>query len=233
MRRRPTEELLDHDLGTPGEIEQSLNDLWRINRWLGGISSSDLLLSRFFKRTGLTRARVLDVGSGDARLAAHLRARFAARDIFIEYFVLDRRLNHLRKGDPLGQGLCPVVADVFTLPFCDESFDVVMCNLFFHHFSGDAARRLLRRLASVACVAVIVNDLERGILPYLFIRLAYPFARSRLTRHDGPASVRQAYTREELCALAEAAGFRNFEIKRFHSFRLGMILWKAGVKTTA
>ena len=81
-------------------------------------------------------------------------------------------------------------------------------------------------MAQVARHAVIINDLQRNLLPYLFIRVAYPFARSRIPRFDGPASVRQAYTREELRRLAESAGFRNFEIERMGAYRLGMTIWK-------
>jgi hypothetical protein len=118
-----------------------------------------------------------------------------------------------------------VVADVFNLPFPEKSFEVVMCNLFLHHFSGELAGDLLRRLAAIASEAVLINDLARGLLPYLFIRVAYPFARSRITRHDGPASVRQAYTRQELRALAEAAGIREFAVHRLPLYRLGLTLW--------
>jgi hypothetical protein len=73
---------------------------------------------------------------------------------------------------------------------------------------------------------VLVNDLERHWLPYLFICSARPFARSRITRHDGPASVRQAYTRSEIEALAREAGFAHFETRRLLPFRWGLILWK-------
>src|SRR5690242_1412912 len=198
MRRITSAELLDDDLGTPGEISASLDDLWRINRRLGGVSSSLRMLDQFFSRTGARTARILDVGCGDSRLAGHLRAQLLHRGIQSDFFVLDRRMTHLKSGKPAAAGLRPVVADVFAMPFREASFDVVMCNLFLHHFSGETACELLRSLARVARSAVLVNDLERHILPYLFIRLAIPFARSRLTRHDGPASVRQAYTRAEL-----------------------------------
>lgn len=226
MRRTTSVELLDDDRGTPAEIERSLDDLWRINRWLGGVSSSLHLLERFFARTGPHPVRVLDVGAGDSRLAGRLQSELRRRNLRAEFVVLDRRWSHLRRGDPAASGLKPVVADVFNLPFPDGSFNVVMSNLFFHHFSGDAAQNLLRRLAGVASEAVVVNDLERNLLPYLFIRLGYPFARSPITRHDGPASVRQAYTRRELRALAEDAGFRDFEVRRLVPFRLGLTLWK-------
>ena len=79
---------------------------------------------------------------------------------------------------------------------------------------------------AVSKLAVLVNDLERHLIPYLFIRHARMFTRSRVTRHDAPASVRQAYTRDELARLATAAGFSNFEIRRLLPFRLGLTLWK-------
>src|SRR5579863_7856035 len=167
MRRTTTHELLDDDLGTPEEISASLDDLWRINRRLGGVSSSLRMLEHFFSRTGAHPVRILDVGSGDSRLAGSLRKELLERNIQTEFFALDRRLTHLASGRPLDAGLQPVVADVFALPFPERSFDVVMCNLFFHHFSGEHAQELLRSLAKVAGQAVLVNDLERHVLPYL------------------------------------------------------------------
>lgn len=226
MRRVTSAELLDDDRGTPAEIARSLDDLWRINRWLGGVSTNLRMLERFFARTGPHAVRVLDVGAGDSRLAGRLRRELQLRNLSAEFVVLDRRASHLRNGRPEALGLKPVVADVFNLPFAEGSFDLVMCNLFFHHFSGEGARELLRRLAAVAREAVIVNDLERHALAFCFIRLAYPFARSPITRHDGPASVRQAYTHTELRSLAEDAGFHDFEIVRLAPFRLGLTLWK-------
>lgn len=226
MRRIPTSELLDEDGGTAAEVARSLDDLWRINRWLGGVRSNLRLLERFFERAGKHPVRILDAGAGDSRLAARLCSELKRRKLRAEFVVLDRCHSHLRNGAPHVRGLSAVVADVFNLPFREGSFQVVMCNLFFHHFSGASAEQLLCRLASVASEAVIINDLERNWLPYLFIRVAYPFARSRITRHDGPASVRQAYTRGELGEIATRAGFRDFEIERFAPFRLGLTLWK-------
>ena len=226
MRRVTSIEWLDEDQGTPEEIRRSLEDLWRINRRLGGVSSCLRLLDHFFSRTGAHPVRILDVGSGDSRLAAHLRQELERRNIRAEFTVLDRRLSHLDGGRPVAAGLRPVVADVFSLPFLEHSFDVVMCNLFLHHFSGEQAQLLLRCLAAVAREAVLINDLERHVLPYLFIRFAIPFTRSRITRNDGPASVRQAYTREELAGLAESAGFRHFEAIRLPPYRLGLTVWK-------
>lgn len=226
MRRVLSQEWLDDDLGTPGEIQQSFDDLWRINRWLGGVSGCLCLLDRYFARRGSRCARILDVGSGDSRLAAHLQAELARRSLSVEFVALDRRLSHLRNANPSPAKLSRIVADASSAPFAENSFDVVICNLFLHHFSGDEAVKLLRRLAAIASDAVLINDLERHLLPLLFIRIAWPFARSRITRHDGAASVRQAYNKDELATLAGRAGFTSFEVERLPAFRLGLALWK-------
>jgi ubiquinone/menaquinone biosynthesis C-methylase UbiE len=226
MRRVPSQEWLDDDLGTPREIEQSFDDLWRINCRLGGVSGCLHLLDRYFTRRGSRQVRILDVGSGDSRLAARLKAELAHRNQNAEFVALDRRLNHLRNGNHSSGQLMKVAADAFNLPFAKESFEVVICNLFLHHFSEQKAVELLRRLSEIASDAVLINDLERHPLPYVFIRLAWPFARSRITRHDGAASVRQAYTKNELEALATRAGFADFEVERLSAFRLGLALWK-------
>jgi ubiquinone/menaquinone biosynthesis C-methylase UbiE len=226
MRRVPSQEWLDEDLGTPEEIRQSFDDLWRINRWLGGVSGCLRLLDRYFARRGSRHARILDVGSGDSRLASYLQGELSRRNRRVEFVALDRRLSHLRNGNPSAGKLSRVVADVMNFPFPEKSFEVVMCNLFLHHFSGDEAVELLRRFAGMASEAVLINDLDRHRLPYVFIRIAWPFARSRITRHDGAASVRQAYTQDELAALAGRAGFTSFEVERMPAFRLGLALWK-------
>lgn len=226
MQRIPTMELLDEDRGTPREVAESLQDLWRINRWLGGVSGSMILLLRFLARTRLRSARILDVGCGDARLAAALHNKLRPRDVAVRFFALDRRMSHLQSHRAALQDVTPLIGDAMQLPLAPGSMDGVMCNLFLHHFSGEDAKRLLRELASVAARAVLINDLERHAVAHFISRYFRPFSRSPITRHDAPASVQQAYTRDELRTLTEDAGFQDYDLLRLPKFRLGLILWK-------
>jgi SAM-dependent methyltransferase len=184
------------------------------------------LLARVFRRTGRRPLRVLEVGAGDGRLAGRVRQELRGQGIEADFFVLDRRLKHLQAGRPRSDGLHPVVANALTLPFKEGSFDLVTCNLLFHHFSGNQAVAFLRGLGSVAREAVLINDIERHWLPYLLIRMAPWFCRSRVSRLDGLASIRQAYIGPELEELASAAGFDDFEVHRIVPFRLGLVLWR-------
>jgi len=71
-----------------------------------------------------------------------------------------------------------------------------------HHFSGERAIQLLNTLASAARDAVMINDLHRHWLPWFFVRAVPWFWSHRVSRLDGAASVRQAYTAPELIDLA-------------------------------
>jgi ubiquinone/menaquinone biosynthesis C-methylase UbiE len=226
MRRVTSLEILDQGLASPEELEGNLNDLWRINRYLGGVACSRRLLGRFLDRAPKRNLRVLEVGAGDGRLAALLRRDLHRQGITAEFVVLDRRLDHLLAGSPGADGLHPVVADALSLPFAEGSFDLATCNLLFHHFSGGEALAMLRSLAATVSGAVLINDLERHWLAYLFVRFAPWFWRERVSRLDGMASVRQAYTRPELEVIAKAAGFTDFEVHRIAPYRLGLVLWK-------
>jgi len=233
MQRITSRELLDDDLGDPADVEASLLDLWRLNRRFGGVSGSLRLLDRFFARTGARQVRILDTGAGDGRLAAWLQQELARRGFEARFCVLDRRFSHLSYGQPSPDPLDRVAASALELPFQHGSFDVAMCNLFVHHFSGAALNALLREMMRVAREAVLVNDLERRWLPYLFIRYAPFAARSPITRHDGAASVRQAYTRRELAALAAGCGASSNEVMALPFFRVGVILWKESLRTAS
>lgn len=225
--------MLDLGLATRDEIKANFDDLWRINRYLGGVACSRRLLGRFFERATKRKLRVLDVGAGDGRLAAQLQSELARQGIAAEFVVLDRRLDHLLTGVPRAAGVKAVVADALALPFAEGSFDVATCNLLFHHFSGPRALAVLRSLARVARDAVLINDLERHWLAYLFVRFVPWFCRERVSRLDGIASVRQAYTSLEVESMARAAGFSDFEIHRVVPYRLGVLLWKAPATATA
>ncbi len=229
MRRVRQDELLDDDLGTPQEIADGFNDLWWINRNLGGIASTLKLFERATSRIGAAGIRVLEVAAGDGRMAAWLEDALERRGIHAEFTLLDRRLSHLALGRAALKKNGRLVGDALALPFREESFDLVFCNLFLHHLSDEQTKCLLQQARSVARRAVLINDLERNFWSYAFIRLASPFARSRLTRHDGPASVRQAYTRRELAALASASGFGHVELVPLPGLRMGLIGWKQPV----
>jgi len=107
-----------------------------------------------------------------------------------------------------------LLADAFRLPFPDRSFDFVLCSLFLHHFDDSQVVDLLRGMYDVARRAILVCDLERHVLPYLFLPATRPLFRwQRITLHDGPISVRAAFRERELAGLAKKAGIAEIRTR--------------------
>jgi ubiquinone/menaquinone biosynthesis C-methylase UbiE len=120
-----------------------------------------------------------------------------------------------------------VCGDALALPFRDNSFDAVGCSLFLHHLESAEIIRFVREGLRVARHAFLVQDLQRHPLHLALSYLGTPIYRSRITRHDAVASVRRAYTVEEIRRiLAPVAAAENIEIRKFFLFRMGVIVWK-------
>jgi hypothetical protein len=97
---------------------------------------------------------------------------------------------------------------------------VVTASLFLHHFGDEALPGLLRGLFALARRALVVNDLRRAWVPYLFGRALFrPLFRSRVSVEDGLISIRRGFTEEELRAAFAAAGLRA-RVSRSWPYRL-------------
>jgi ubiquinone/menaquinone biosynthesis C-methylase UbiE len=221
MKRVVVPELLDTDAGTPREVENSLLDLRMFNRWFGGVRVMSSLLRRVAQRRGLKDLSWLDVAGGEGSVATLAQQALARSGTVLRPVILDRAPTHLGGLHP---GVC---GDALNLPFRDSSFDAVGCSLFLHHLEPDEIERFIREGLRVARHALLIHDLLRHPLHLALSYLGLPLYRSRLTRHDAPASVRRAYTVEEIGSmLAPMAATANIEIRKFYLFRIGVIVWK-------
>ena len=100
------------------------------------------------------------------------------------------------------------------------------CNLFAHHLSPQQVVDFVNEALRVCRSAVLINDLVRGSLHLSLVYAGLPLYRSRLTRHDAPASVRQAYTPEEMRRCWRKPMRQEYEVHRHYLFRMGVIAWK-------
>ena len=187
-------ELLDSDACPPAEVEASLRDLSRINRWFGGVATTRSLIERVASATGSKHFSMLEVAAGFGEVPKAAGEQLARKGITLDVLCLDRVRSHLRKDD----GQCAVVADALALPFQDRSFDLVSCSLFAHHLEPSGLARFVDEALRVARTAVLINDLVRHPLHLALVYAGFPLMRSYVSRVDGVASVRRAYVPEEI-----------------------------------
>jgi ubiquinone/menaquinone biosynthesis C-methylase UbiE len=101
-------------------------------------------------------------------------------------------------------------ADARAIPLADGEVDVAHASLLMHHLDPDDAIAALAEMRRVSKVGVIVNDLRRGLLPFVATAATVlALSRAAYTRHDGVLSARRAYTLAELDTLAARAGLRR------------------------
>jgi ubiquinone/menaquinone biosynthesis C-methylase UbiE len=131
---------------------------------------------------------------------------------------VDLKLLHLQQAPA---EVRRVVADVRSLPFASRSFDVVLASLFLHHFDGHEVAEVLGRLYALCRRALVVNDLHRARVPYLFARAVFPWVlKSPVSVADGLLSIRRAFTPSELAQYFREAGIDHVEVRRSLPYRL-------------
>ena len=222
-------ELLDGPLDDEAALRGNLRDLARINRWLGGTSASQRALEGLLAGRTVPHT-LLDVGTGGADIPLALLERGSRRGRPLRVTGVDSRQEVLDAAGAIHPRLVRtpdlelVVSDGGSLPWPDRSFDVVHCSLVIHHLEPPAALAFLREAARVARLGVVVNDLVRARHHWIGARIVLPLmTRNRFTRHDGPLSVRRAYTRMELRALLAGAALRPIvEIDAFAGHRVAI-----------
>jgi ubiquinone/menaquinone biosynthesis C-methylase UbiE len=221
MQRVNTPEILDSVSCPPVEAEASLRDLCRINRWFGGVATTRKLIERVASATGSKNFSVLEVAAGFGEVPRLAAQQLAGKGITLDVTDLDRVSSHLLRGNRA------VVADALALPFPDGSFDLVSCNLFAHHLEPADLTRFAAEALRVSRRAVLINDLVRHPMHLALVYAGFPLMRSYVSRVDGLASVRRAYTPAEVKRiLASNDSARQIEISRHYLFRMGVIAWK-------
>lgn len=201
-----------------------MKDIGRVNRWFGGVATTQKMVERVAQATGTKRLSLLEVAAGSGEVPAIVRRRVQRHGVHLEVTLLDRAQSHLPS---LNSG---VVGDALALPFRDRAFDMVSCVLFAHHLSPPQLGLFMREGLRVSRRALLINDLVRHPTHLALAFAGFPLMRSRVAWRDGLTSVRRAYVEEEIRSLIAdsfALGQQpQIEVSRNYLYRMGVIVWK-------
>jgi len=174
--------------------------------------------------------RVLDVACGGGDVLVDVAKRLQGSDLSVELRGCDVSavaLEAARCASPTDAGIDFVEADAIDgeIP---GGHDLVCSSLFLHHLSDEAATRLLRHMADATAHSLLIQDLRRTRLGYLFAWIGlHTLTRSDVARSDGLVSVRAAFTLPEVTRLCSEAGLRGARVRRAWPQRY-TIRWRRG-----
>ena len=222
-------ELMD-DLTLASEaLRQNLDELETINTWLGGYQPVLNALARLKKHFPQNQPlHLADLGSGGGDTLRHV-AHWARRNkVAVELTGIDANQFMLDYARAKSADYCEISYqqfDIFSADFQDQSYDILTCSLFCHHFSNEELVVLLRQWQRQAKVAVVINDLHRHWLAYHSIKwLTRLFGGSYLVRHDAPLSVARAFRRTDWEKLLAQAGITKYELRWRWAFRWQVVI---------
>jgi hypothetical protein len=202
MDRRLERELLDDLPASDPRAVSSRGDLHRLNALMG---HAGILLRAAQPAAGGLR-HVVELGAGDGSLMQKIAAGLTGHGEGVELEMVDQQAIVPAAGlatfAALGWRARNVQADVFewlALPRA-RTADLMVANLFLHHFTSAQLQRLFA-LAAERTRLFVACEPRRGSLPLAATRLLWLIGCNGVTRHDAAISVRAGFAGQELSEL--------------------------------
>jgi hypothetical protein len=161
-------------------------------------------MSEALEKTFLSHppGQITEIGAGDGTFLLCVAQKISPRwpDVNASLIDLQRNvsLETLAAFASFGWHAKAVVADVFDWPKADS--DIVVANLFLHHFDGARLSELLHMVSRRTKFFIAIEPC-RGCWPLLCSRLLWAIGCNGVTRHDATVSVRAGFSGNELSAL--------------------------------
>jgi hypothetical protein len=204
LPRRVEREMLDNLAAEDPRSQRSRQDLQRIQRAMATLPIVQHALDR--GTSGFVPRTLLELGAGDGSLMLRLARRRAARWPGVSVVLLDR-LNVVAPQTLDGMrevGWTPrvMVTDVFEwlAEFDDARWDVIVANLFVHHFSSSELEKLLGGIAARTNLFLCCEP-RRSVLALTGSHLIGLLGAGAVTRHDAVSSVHAGFRAQELSGL--------------------------------
>ena len=222
--KRSTEPEIMDDFSMEGDyLQQSLERLDWINKWLGGNQVTIDGFKQLLKGIPKDRKiRIVDIGcgSGDVlrRVAQYLRE--AGRNA--ELTGIDANPFTIKYARQQSTAYPEISYRCLTIP-CREfdalEYDVLTATLFLHHFDHNELVSLLKNNGKKAKIGIVVNDLHRNKIAYSLFWLLTLVVGNRMIREDGLTSILRGFKKPDLIDYCNKLGFKNYMIKWRWAFR--------------
>lgn len=230
-QRSNLDEIIDNTDLSGDELIKTLDDLAKINRWLGGAKTVISAIESLLAEHDLSRPlEVADLGCGSGDLPRAIARWCRKKNVPVSLTAVDLNKYIIRYAHAKSEDFPEIrfeTMDVFSDDFKSRRFDIVVMSLFLHHFDNWKAKELLRNSFDQCRLAVVVNDLHRSPVAYhLFKPFTFLTGSTEIIRHDGLISILRGFKKEELEILTDELPAAKRSIKWKWAFRWQLTLIK-------
>lgn len=204
MRRSLAPEILDELAADDPAAIRSRRDLQRVNWWMGNAA---WIAKSLRECLPAPPKRILELGGGDGTLMLQVARRLETSwRKPVDLFLLDRQ--DIVEGQTrdefarLGWSIHVLPKELkhwMTNPR-EPGAEVIIANLFLHHFSDEVLRSLFRSISQTASVFVACEP-KRWWMSLCSVKLLWLIGCNHVTRHDARVSIRAGFRDRELSAL--------------------------------
>ena len=210
-------------------LRDTLDKLETINRLLGGNSVTISGLKKILKNQSKNKTiTIVDLGCGNGDILRDV-AQFGRKNNYsFKLTGIDANLAAIDYAKELSKDYSELnfkKIDVFSEDFKEQSFDIVLCTLFLHHFKNEELIPFLKTITEKATIGIVVNDIHRHRLAYYLFKLIGFFIKNEMVREDGLTSILRAFKKKDLENIAKELNV-HFSIQWKWAFRYLWILKK-------
>ena len=214
-------------------FRDTLDKLEIINRLLGGNKVTIKGLKELLKNKSKNKIiTIVDLGCGHGDILRDI-AKFGRKNNYTFRLIgIDANIAAIAYAKELSceySELSFKAIDIFSEDFKKQSYDIVLCTLFLHHFKNNELISFLKMTIERATIGVVVNDLHRHKLAYYLFKLIGFFIKNKMIREDGLTSILRAFKKKDLENISKQIKV-YFSIQWKWAFRYLWILKKDFIK---
>lgn len=233
-QRRLVPELMDDPAVDRDELAASLQYIRKVNARLSGTAAALEQFQRWSRQwTQGEIIRILDVGTGSADIPIALTQWARRKGVRVHVTAVDLHEKTLELargfvGDEPDIELVQADALRLTDIYQPGSFDYAHAGMFLHHLEDIEVMTVLRIMQQLTRKGVIWNDLIRGTLARLGVRLATlpGLGVPAMARHDARVSVNAGFTKAEAIEMARRVGLENVMYRTYMLYRFTLVSTK-------
>lgn len=202
MKRIVQPELLDTLPPEDPRAVRSRRDLRRVNAWMGNHSIMASALQNNFN--GRAPGSITELGAGDGNFLLSVVTKIAQRGPDLAATLLDLQKNisveTLAGFASLGWRAEAVVADVFDWSPAEGDYEIIIANLFLHHFTDARLAKLLEKISRHTKLFIAIEP-HRFRHSFACAQLLRFIGCNAVTLHDAAISIRAGFIKQEISTL--------------------------------